>query len=204
MRPALSAAVLLLAGLPAEGLAQFDAYGQPLNPYSLRTADPRSRRANRERAVSLLGPKARNFVEMEGDEAVAAIFTCSREAAAKLVAFYASGRLDKLPRPRDLLRVIAQPRHGDDVALWAMEHAGELADPDSFDAYVMTPLEYAMELKDLELGAAEMRARRDYVARPTVRLLAMLLANDKLVLGGVGVLALIALYLWRRKRSEVY
>ena len=149
----------LMAASPADLFAQFNPYGNRSNPYG-PDADPRVRRAYREKAVATVGPNARDFVETQGDEAVAAIFACSRPVAVKLAEFHASGEMGKLPRPRDLLRVIAQPRHGDDVALWAIHHAGELTDTDSFDAYLISPLDYALGLKQLAAGAAEARARR--------------------------------------------
>ena len=150
---------LLVAASPADLFAQFNPYGNWSNPYG-SGADPRVRRAYREQAVAKVGPIARDFVETQGDEAVAAIFACSRPVAVRLAEFHASGEMGKLLRPRDLLRVIAQPRHGDDVALWAIAHAGELADTDSFDAYLLSPLDYALGLKQLATGAADARARR--------------------------------------------
>ena len=127
-----------MAASPADLFGQFNPYGNRSNPYA-PGADPRVRRAYREQAVAVVGPIARDFVETHGEEAVAAIFACSRPVAVKLAEFHASGELGKLPRPRDLLRVIAQPRHGDDVALWAIHHARELTDMDSFDAYLHQP-----------------------------------------------------------------
>ena len=99
----------LTAVTPAELFGQYDPYGNGANASG---PDPRLRRAYREKAVAMVGPKARDFVETQGDEAVAAIFACSKPVAAKLAEFHVSGEMGKLPRPRDLLRVIAQPRHG--------------------------------------------------------------------------------------------
>ena len=182
--------------------AQFNPYGNRANPYGWGT-DPRVRRAHREQAVAAVGPCARDFVETQGDEAVAAIFACSRPVAVKLVEFYASGKMAKLPSPRALLAVIAQPRHRDDVALWAIYHAGELVDTDSFDAYLMSPLEYALGLKQLAAGAAEARARRLHQAAMTKTPSAGLSANEKLgIVVGVG-LVLGGFLIWRRKRSGI-
>ena len=122
--------------------------------------DPRVRRAAREKAIATLGPGARPFVEAYGENAIAAIGACSRHVALKLVAFYDSGQLNRLARPGKLLAVISDPRHRDDVALWAIEHAAELNDPDSLEAYLSDPLEYALGLKALEAGAARMRTMR--------------------------------------------
>ena len=95
---------LIMAASPAGLFAQANPYGNISNPYR-PGADPRVRRAYREKAVAAVGgPHARDFVETHGDEAVAAIFACSKPVALKLAEFHASGELGKLPRPRDLLR----------------------------------------------------------------------------------------------------
>ncbi len=138
----------------------YSAKSTSYSPHFDATADPRVRRANRERAVAVVGPCAREFVEALGDDAVAALFACSKPVAVKLAKFHDSGELGKLSKPRDLLYVIAQPRHGDDVALWAIQHAGELNDLDCFDAFLLNPLEYALNLKQLAAGANEVRASR--------------------------------------------
>ena len=98
---------LFMAASPGDLFAQFNPYGNRFNPYGPE-GDPRMRRAYREKAVAIVGPNGRDFVETQGDEAVAAIFACSRPVAEKLAEFHASGEMAKLPRPRDLLRVIAQ------------------------------------------------------------------------------------------------
>jgi hypothetical protein len=195
------------AAPPDDLLAQFNPYGNRYNPYAPAAesnVDPRVRRAYREKAVAIVGPKGRDFVESQGDEAVVAIFACSKSVAAKLVEFYSSGEMGKLPRPRDLLRVIALPRHGDDVALWAIHHASELADMDNFDAYLLGPLDYALGLKQLEAGAAETRARRLSMAVVTTPPpTPPLLADERVVAFGVGgFLVVIALLLWRRRQSS--
>jgi len=197
----------VLAAPPADLFAQASPYGYGSNP-NASGVDPRVRRAYRERAVAIIGPTptARDFVETQGDEAVVAIFACSRPVAVKLVEFYASGELGKLPRPCDLLRVIAQPRHGDDVARWAIAHAGELADTDSFDAYLLSPLDYALGLRQLETGAAEARARRLNMAAMATRSGAPPLSQDeKLALfGGAGLLLIVLVVWWRRRQASMW
>jgi hypothetical protein len=191
-------------------VASADARGQPRspakrpNPYA-PDADPHVRRANRERAVALVGPGARDFVETYGEDAVAAIFACSKRIRAMLTGFYASGGLDSLPRPRDLLRAIGQPRHGDDVAIWVMCHADELADKDCIDAFLASPLEYTLGLKPLETGAAEVRAlRANQVQMPAWPSLGSLSGDDRRALaGGIGLVVIFGLVLWRRRRSSV-
>jgi hypothetical protein len=188
----------LMAASPADLFAQFNGNGNRFNPFAWGP-DPRVRRAQREQAVAIVGPSGRDFVETQGDEAVAAVFACSRAVAMKLVQFHASGELGKLPRPGDLLRVIAQPRHRDDVALWAIRHTVELADTDSFDAYLASPLEYALGLKQIAAGAADARARRLNQATMPVPLS---LDEKQAIIAGVGFLLLIGLFLWRRRHRR--
>jgi hypothetical protein len=194
----------LMAAGPTDLFAQFNPYGNRANPYAPSGndgADPRIRRAHREQAVAAVGPGARDFVETQGDEAVAAIFACSKPVAVKLAEFHACGELGKLPRPRDLLRVIAQPRHGDDVAVWAICHARELADTDSFDAFLFNPLEYALGLKQLATGAAEARARRlNQAAMTTPQPV-----DERLVIGGgLCLLVVVVLVLFRRRQASAW
>jgi hypothetical protein len=198
----------ILMAAPSAGLfAQFNPYGNRSNPYAPGAesgVDPRVRRAYREKAVAIVGPNSRDFVETHGDEAVAALFACTKPVAVKLAEFHVTGEMGKLPRPRDLLRVIAQPRHGDDVALWAIQHAGELGDVDCFDAYLLSPLDYALGLKPLEAGAAEARARRLNLAVMTRTPAAPLSDEQKLAIAcSVGFLVIVGILLWRRKQSSM-
>lgn len=186
---------LLAAPSPAL-MAQFNPYGKSSNSDTAGN-EARARRAERERAVAKVGPEARDLVETHGDEAVAAIFTCSKAVGVKLAAFHSSGELGKLPRPRDLLRVIAKPGNGDDVALWAIHHVRELADLDFFDAYLHNPLDYALGLKELAAGAAESRARRLQVTTQTPSTVSR---DEKILIAvGLGIFAILAFFAWRRK-----
>lgn len=193
----------LMAASAGDLFAQVNPYGnrpQGYAPGAEPVVDPRTRRANREKAVAIVGSNAHDFVETQGDEAVAAIFTCSKPVAEKLVEFHISGGLAKLPRPRELLRIIAQPRHGDDVAVWAIDHADELGDADSFYAYLSSPLDYALGLKQLAAGAAELQARRSHqtevtATRPPGQGLTMLV--------GVGLLSFVGIVLWRHRQSSM-
>jgi hypothetical protein len=205
----LLALFLLLLPRPAEALGQYNPYA-PVNAQQ----DPRVRRALRETAVAYAGENSRGFVEKYGDDAVAAISACSRGGAKKLVEFYASGDLGKLPRPADLLKVIALPGNGDDALLWAIQHARELTDVDNFDAFLLAPLEYAFALKQLEQGAAEARARRLAAQAattpatpapgiPTVPPPQPQIPLDNRMLGaaGVGIAVLVLILLWKRRQS---
>ena len=192
LREAMAASLLLALAPPL--VAQFNPYA----PFVPVNNDPRARRALRERAVAYAGAAARDFVETQGDPAVAAIFACSQAGARKLVEFNNSGKLAKLPRPADLLRVIALPGNGDDVVLYAMQHENELTDVDHFDAYLLNPLVYAYGLRRLSEGAAESRARRlsgQAAAAPWQ----MTLDGRTVAVGG-GILALVLLLWWRRGR----
>jgi hypothetical protein len=188
--------------LPGQGRVN----GYRADPYRpVEHTDPRLQRAQREQAVAAVGPVARDLVEMHGADGVLALFACSQPVAVRLAQFHQSGELAKLPRPRDLLRVIAQPRHGDDVALWAIDHAGELADTDSFDAYLINPLEYALGLKPLAEGAAQARARRLHQASAPTEFLSREMSSDaKLAIAlGLGLLIILALVLWKRKQPRI-
>jgi len=184
---------------PADVFGQFGPSGNRFDPYA-PGLDPRVRRDWREKAVAAVGPTARDFVETQGDEAVTAIFACSRPVAVKLVEFYSSGKMGKLPRPRALLYVISQPRHGDDVALWAIYHAGELTDADSFDAYLRSPLDYALGLKQLAAGAAEVRARRLNQPAPWT---VSLSPSEKMGIAVVAGLAIVGYLIGRHRRSGI-
>jgi len=189
-----------IAATSAELLAQTMPHGNRPNAY-IPGAEPRARRAQRERAVAMVGTDERDFVETLGDDAVAAVFACSRSVAVKLAQFYSSGEMNKLPRPRDLLRAIAQPGNGNEVALWAMSHTAELSDADSFDAYLVRPLEYALGLKQIAEGAAEVRARRQQQAPATPQLSE---EQKRTVLVVAGLLGIVGFVVWRRKRSRIY
>jgi hypothetical protein len=201
-----SALCILFVGLPnlvAQSGAPAYRTGSNM-PSAYCNVDARTRRALRERAVDAVGPEAREFVE-SCDEAAFALLTCSRPVAVKLAEFYAAGQLNKLPRPRDLLAVIANPRHGDAVALWAMQHAGELTDPDCCDAYLAYPLEYALGLRRLADDAARLRALRQQgnawgAGRGGLTLSAY--DREMLVYCGVGLGIIGVLAWWRRRQQQ--
>jgi len=194
----------LTAVSPAGLLAQFNPYGNGANANG-PGADPRMRRAWREQAVAKVGPSARNLVETYGDDAVAAIFACSRPVGLKLAEFHNSGEMAMLARPHDLLWVVAQPGCGDDVAVWAMHHHHELGDVDNFNAYVLNPLEYSLGLKPLAAGAAEARARRLNQAVMTGTAWGASLSPDQklAIAGGAGLAVIGGIILWRRRQSAI-
>jgi hypothetical protein len=127
----------------------------PDPPPADHTSGPWQQRAVRERAVAHWGPASRAFVETYGEDAIAALAACRRPAALALVELHNSGRLNQVARPRELLKVIAKPENGSDVANWVIANAEELADRDKFDAFLRDPLCYALSLKTLEDGAKE-------------------------------------------------
>jgi|GEM_PF-2573356 len=170
---------------------------------------PRERRLIRERAVQRAGPEARAFVEAYGEDAVAAIYACTSVGNQKLIEFHASGGLESLPRPRDLLHAVARPKHGDDVILWAAANQAELADTDRFDAFVQEPLEYALGLKPLAEGVEELRAARrtpQPSQRPTIEFTNTPLPSSvepRRVAVIAGAVAIVGLVIWwRRKRRQ--
>jgi len=100
--------------------------------------------------------------------------------------------------------VIAQPRHGDDVARFAIYHSRELSDVDSFNAYLISPLDYALGLKPLAAGAAEVRARRLNQAAMKTMPWTTLSAEQKMaIVGGVGFVVIAGILLWRRRQSGI-
>jgi hypothetical protein len=195
----------LAACTPAYGQYQFQQPGY-VQPPTMQPG-PRERRALREKAVAQVGPSARPLVEAYGDPACKALFTCSLPVAKKLCEFHAAAELQKLPEPGKLLQAIAQPGNGDDVVNWAILHAPELANKDHFDAFLESPLEFALGLKDLAGAAADLRARRLSAPPPAQPLTptGMQLQQPAwdwrgvaAVAAVVGVLAL----LWWRKRQQ--
>jgi hypothetical protein len=205
---AISAGFLLALGTPVLGQYGYNPFA-PVNAQQ----DPRVRRALRETAVAYAGENSRGFVEKYGDDAVAAISACSQGGARKLVEFYNSGALGKLPRPSDLLKIIALPGNGDDVVMWVVqpEHARQLTDVDNFAAVCLSPLEYVFALKPLEQGAAEARARR-LAAQAAVtpapqpqqpQQQSPQIAVDSRLLGviGGGIVLLLVIVAWKRRQS---
>jgi len=190
------AVAALLITAPAGLFGQSNPYARPpaWNP------DPRARRALREQAVAYAGIEARSFVETQGDAAAWAVLSCSQPVAQMLVEFHSSGRLDLLPRPCALLMAIARPNHGDDVAVWAMEHAGELTDPDHFEAFCADPLSYALELRQLSVDAAALKERRAF--GPLGAIAGWVSKDWRSVAFWTGCTAVIGLVVWRRKRRR--
>lgn len=192
--------ILLLVLLPpTSALAQYNPYA-PVNGQS----DPRVRRALREQAVAYAGPAAREFVESQGDDAVAALLACSQPVARKLAEAHTS--LSKTPKPRELFKAIATA--GDDAALWALQHhQTELMDVDNTDAFCSEPLQYALGLKPISEGGAQVRARRlaaQTVTSPTPnqQWQVTLDAPKLAVIGGVFVVVLLCLWLRKRRGSH--
>ena len=216
-----------ITGIVALVLLCPDAFGQVYGPYQLNPYNPygpnpygpilvqpstpapylpppqktaREKRAERDKAVAYIGEDddSRSFIE-SCDEASDAALGCSQPVAAKLAAFHCSGQLGKLPRPRELLSVIAQQGNGNDVALFAIQHGHELEDEPCFSAFVDAPLDFALGLKTLSQGAAEVKARRDGEARngPLVGI-----TDWKPVWCIGGVAAVIALLLWKIRQRR--
>jgi hypothetical protein len=141
------------------------AFGQVAVEQHRDANDPRVNRELREKAVAQVGPVARNLVETYGEDAVAAIFTCSDATALKLAEFHAAGGLKKLPRSAALLAAIGDPKHGDDVAKFVTEHSQELADVKRFQVFLTDPLTYALALKSLDAGVVEQEERLEKTKR---------------------------------------
>lgn len=189
--------LILLGCFPRPPCANAQSVSQPPWEQVSRNG-PRERRALREKAVETAGPESRAFVEAYGEDAVAAIFACSSAGIQKLIEFHASGGLGRLPQPRDLLKAVARPKQGDEVIAWAADHEAELSDPDSLQAFINAPLEYALGLKRLSEGAEELRAARTNSQPRTAP------SDSQLVARGAGLFAVIGLLIWwgRRRRRR--
>jgi hypothetical protein len=122
--------------------------------------DARARKAEREACEARVGECCWPLIEAYEDAAVAALTACSPEVGQALCRFYADGNLSRLPEPRDFLVCVGKKGHGSEVAAWAMSHVDELTNNDAFVAYMIEPLEYALELKRISSGTADIRARR--------------------------------------------
>jgi hypothetical protein len=187
--------MMLLLLVPGQALGQFNPFAPQQN------ADARWRRAIREQAVAYAGAAARGLVENEGDAACAAIFACSPAGARHLAEFYSAGNLAKLPFPEKLLRAIGQTGAGDDVLFWAVQHQVQLTDPHCLEAYCLDPLQYALGLRPLEEGAAELRARRlSAQAGPPPWQSSVDAQKLALLAGG---LLLVGLLWWRSRRQVI-
>ncbi len=121
--------------------------------------DARMRRAMRDRAVARAGQNSREFVETYGEVAAAAILRCSPNVGRMLTKAYEDGNIAMLADAPRVLQLIAHPQAGDDVAMFILNHIGELCDPVGMNAFMSSPLEYAMRLKKLEDDVAENRKR---------------------------------------------
>lgn len=186
------------------------ACAQEFNPYQSPVPDARLMRARREWAFSFAGgtPQARTAVEKYGESFVVAVSACSPEVAARLADFAASpDGLCKLPKPNDLLHVIGSPQMGDDVAIWALQHAAELRDVDNFGAFLIAPLQYVLSLQSLSTGAAQYRANRLAAAAtpppaPPQAIYDFRMPSDwrPIAVGG-SVVLLAVWWLWRRRNG---
>lgn len=197
--------VLLLAGL-AIAFSPFPnvlAQGIGRQPGLRPALDPWARRLIRERAVLHAGPGARAFVESEayGDEAALSLLMCSRMVSMQLASFHGHGGFELLHRPKELLHAIAQPSGRDAVAMWVMQHAGELTDPEYADVFLTSPLEFALGLRQLHAAVMERHpAREEWSLLPYGRTVGQTAGIKPLVLLA-GLIAIIGLLIWRKRRQ---
>jgi hypothetical protein len=148
----------LILLIPAPLVAQWDP-GIPYHQQRRNPNDPHLRRELRERAVLMVGEDARQFVETH-ELAARAILACDVFVASCLTTCFNKSDLAKLPNLDGLLVAIAFSGDGNAVALFALEHLSDLADVDHFNAFMSSPVEYSLGLKDLEAGAAPAKADR--------------------------------------------
>jgi hypothetical protein len=152
----------------------------------------------RDQAVAAVGPIARDMVESHGSVSCRALFACSRPMAINLCQFHNCGGLARLPRPDGVLRAIAL--HGDVAAWYVMQHP-ELQDMDNCDAFCLAPADYALNIRPLEAGAAEVRARRLNTQSGMPAWGSRL--GQRTVAGASGlVLIVLAVCWWKRRRQS--
>jgi hypothetical protein len=145
----------------------------------------------REQAVAMVGPCARPLVETFGSDGSRALFACSWPVATQLCALHNSGNLVCLPHSAELLRVIAQPGAGDTVAWFIIQNHMELRDICKCEAFLVSPHDYCLQIKNLETGAAEIRALK--LQSQQQRL------YERLIWGGIGIFLLICVIWWWRR-----
>ncbi len=188
----------LIVMLLAAGLV----HGQPVVPNTPGMQSPydaKAKRAAREAVVKKLGPSSRDFIEAHGEPAVAACNACSPAGGTKLASFHASGDLDRLPAPAQLLAVIGNFRGGDDVVHFAVAHVDELQDRERFNVFLADPMTFSLSLKSLDRGVAESRLQAEQFRQQTERQ-----AHDHLIgqyVGG-GIALLVLLGIWQYRRSS--
>jgi hypothetical protein len=206
MKTRLLLAAVLVVFSTANAKGQFDWQQGWVVP----SRDPRQRRLLKERVVIYAGPAARGFVESReyGDDAALALSMCSQGVAVQLAAFHASGGLSRLPRKCDFLRLIAQPNCQDAVALWVMQHANELADS-AMDLFLAFPAEYVMGLSSLPHripeGGWTTETPANYSgpgAAPHYVYGNAGLSRQESLLLGAGVMAVLGVYIWRKRRRQ--
>jgi hypothetical protein len=141
----------ILVCLPAsEAFGQFPFGRKPSQP----PTNPWERRSLRDRAVRHAGPESRPFVEWaNGDATALALVACSPRCAKQLVECYGRGDLEGVLRFTEILIVIAREDDSDRVCTFVMEHLAELKNRDCCDAFLASPLEYVLQLKDLSAVA---------------------------------------------------
>lgn len=154
--------VLMLLASPSAAPGQYLPYLPPYQPYIAPPPpppSPRELRRRRNECIAYLGgtPAAQEFVEAYGEAAVAAVCACSKPVAVKLVEFHASGGLNKLAKPRELLQAIAGPSCGDDPANWIMANGDQLDTEAKCTVFLRNPLDYSLNLKRLEDGMGRNR-----------------------------------------------
>ena len=129
----------------------------------------------------------------------------SKAVAKQLVAFHAAGGLGKLPNPKAFLQVVI--RRSDcleEVLVWAIAHGEDLVDPDAFEAFIASPLEYVLGLKSLSSGGAEIRKRLSasqgaVAPEQSAALPELPISVSRSWAWGAGIIGLIALVIWRKR-----
>ena len=160
--------------------------------------DPRTRRANREKAVAIVGSKGATSWKLRVTRRSPPSSPARSRWRKSWSRFGISGGWPNFPG-RENCFASSPSRATARRCLWAIDHADELGDADSFYAYLLGP-DYALGLKQLAAGAAEPHARRSHqtevtATRPPGQGLTMLV--------GVGLLSFVGIVLWRHRQSSM-
>lgn len=117
-----------------------------------------ARKEARDQIIKTVGDDAKNYTKVYGDLGIAALQQCSAETGKKIVRLHNEGALARVKNARAVLEAIRV--NGPAVGAWVADHLEELVDPEALEIFCKYPMDVALELRDLEIQAAELRASR--------------------------------------------
>jgi hypothetical protein len=146
--------VILIAAL-ATGQGAGDGEGRA------RRAEENALKWQRDVVLQRTEREADGIIRRHGAVAVKALLRLKPDLARELAKLHNSGELDALADPEAALAAIRDNSdHSAAVALFVIVNRRKLADPDAMAAFLLSPVEFANGLADLDRRAAEVRAAR--------------------------------------------